>query len=238
MKVILLLVLIFCSCFSCRREREQPDDRFLKSRTRMVKTQIAARGITDKRVLEAMIRVPRHQFVPKVYRYLAYSDRPLPIGEEQTISQPYIVALMTEALGLKGGERVLEIGTGSGYQAAVLAEIVKEVYTIEINERLGESAQQRLKQLGYNNVKVKVGDGYLGWPEYAPFDGIIVTCAPEEIPQPLVEQLAQGGKMVIPMGKEDQIQTLFLLAKQEERLKKKVIIPVRFVPMTGEAQRK
>jgi protein-L-isoaspartate(D-aspartate) O-methyltransferase len=203
----------------------------------MVKTQIAARGITDKRVLEAMIRVPRHQFVPKVYRYLAHSDRPLPIGEEQTISQPYIVALMTEALGLKGEEKVLEIGTGSGYQAAVLAEIVKEVCSIEINERLGKSAQERLKQLGYNNVKVKVGDGYLGWPEYAPFDGIIVTCAPEDIPQPLVEQLAQGGKMVIPVGKEDQVQTLFLLTKQEERLKKKAIIPVRFVPMTGEAQR-
>ncbi len=238
MKVILLLVLIFCSCFSCRPEKEQSDDRFLKRRTRMVKTQIAARGITDKRVLEAMIRVPRHQFVPKVYRYLAYSDRPLPIGEEQTISQPYIVALMTEALGLKGEEKVLEIGTGSGYQAAVLAEIVKEVYSIEINERLGKSAQERLKQLGYNNVKVKVGDGYLGWPECAPFDGIIVTCAPEDIPQPLVEQLAQGGKMVIPVGKEDQVQTLFLLTKQEERLKKKAIIPVRFVPMTGEAQRK
>ncbi len=236
MKLILVLVLMFCSFFSCRREEGQPGEPFLKARAQMVRTQIAARGITDNRVLKAMGKVPRHQFVPKLYRRLAYSDRPLPIGEGQTISQPYIVALMTQALGLKGDERVLEIGTGSGYQAAVLAEIVREVYSIEINERLGKSAQERLKQLGYNNVKVKIGDGYLGWPEYAPFDGIIVTCAPEDIPSPLIEQLAQGGRMVIPVGKEDQIQTLFLLTKDETGIKKKAIIPVRFVPMTGKAE--
>jgi len=159
----------------------------------MVNRQIKARGIRDCKVLEAMAKVPRHEFVPEAYRDMAYSDTPLPIGEGQTISQPYIVALMTEALELNPGDRVLEVGTGSGYHAAVLSEIAKEVYTIEIIESLGRTAEERLKRLGYKNVKVRIGDGYLGWQEYAPFDAIIVTCAPEHIPQPLVEQLAEGG---------------------------------------------
>jgi protein-L-isoaspartate(D-aspartate) O-methyltransferase len=166
----------------------------------------------------------------------AYEDSPLPIGENQTISQPYIVALMTELLGLKGGEKVLEIGTGSGYQAAVLAEIAKEVYTIEIIKYLADSADERLHRLGYKNVTVKYGDGYQGWEEHAPFDGIIVTAAPDHIPQPLVDQLKIGGRMVIPVG--DTFQELKLIVKKDKNITEKNIVPVRFVPMTGEAQQK
>ena len=204
-------------------------------RSEMVRSQIEARGISDARVLSAMLRVERHKFVPSAFKELAYSDRPLPIGEGQTISQPYIVALMTQLLELRGDERVLEIGTGSGYQAAVLAEIAKEVYTIEIIPLLAEGAKKRLGELGYRNVFVRTGDGYAGWPEKAPFDGIIVTAAPDNIPKPLLEQLKVGGRMVIPVG-DFPDQVLYLVRKTEEGIKKEEIIPVRFVPMTGEVQ--
>jgi protein-L-isoaspartate(D-aspartate) O-methyltransferase len=205
------------------------DLRFSKLREKMVRAQIEARGIKDRAVLGAMRRVRRHQFVPWFYRSFAYEDRPLPIGEGQTISQPYIVALMTELLGLTGKERVLEIGTGSGYQAAILAELAAYVYTIEILSPLAERADELLKRLGYKNILVKCGDGYLGWEEYAPFDAIIVTCAPEEIPQTLVEQLAEGGRMVIPVGSV--YQELKLIEKKNGKVEVRSIIPVRFVPM-------
>ncbi len=191
----LFLVVILGIVFVGRGEAQ---DRFSKAREKMVRTQIEARRIKDKRVLKVMRAVPRHKFVLSVYQKMAYSDRPLSIGYGQTISQPYIVALMTESLKLKGDEKVLEIGTGSGYQAAVLAELAQEVYTIEIIPGLTKRAEKTLKKLGYENIKVKCGDGYLGWPEYAPFHAIIVTCAPDHIPQPLLDQLAEGGRMVIP----------------------------------------
>ncbi|RMH76626.1 MAG: protein-L-isoaspartate(D-aspartate) O-methyltransferase [Calditrichaeota bacterium] len=202
-------------------------------RERMVREQIEARGIHDPRVLRAMRKVERHKFVPEEYRDLAYEDHPLPIGEGQTISQPYIVALMTELLELDEHDRVLEVGTGSGYQAAVLAEICDSVYTIEIIESLGRRAEALLKELGYTNVKVKIGDGYKGWPEHAPFDGIIVTCAPTHIPPPLQEQLAEGGRMVIPVG-ERFTQELVLLRKENGKIIQREVIPVRFVPMLKE----
>jgi len=202
----------------------------------MVREQIEARGVKDSLVLAAMRKVPRHLFVPERYRGEAYADHPLPIGHGQTISQPYIVAYMTEALGLKGNEKVLEIGTGSGYQAAVLAEIVDSVFTIEIIPELARSAEQRLKNLGYRNVFVRCGDGYKGWPEHAPFDAIIVTAAPDHIPQPLVNQLKGGGRMVIPVG--SMFQELVLVVKRKEGIEKHPLLPVRFVPMTGEAKKR
>lgn len=198
-------------------------------REEMVRTQIEARGVKDKRVLEVMRKVERQRFVPKASQHLAYIDSPLAIGEGQTISQPYIVALMTELLQLKGNEKVLEIGTGSGYQAAILAELTKEVYTIEILPKLAERAEKLLKELGYTNIKVKCGDGYLGWPEVSPFDGIIVTCAPDKVPEALIEQLAEGGRMIIPVGAV--YQELKLLTKIKGKIEEKNIIPVRFVPM-------
>lgn len=204
-------------------------------RENMVSRQIETRGIKDKRVLEVMRKVERHRFVPANLAHLAYEDTPLPIGEGQTISQPYIVALMTELLGLKGNERVLEIGTGSGYQAAILAELTKEVYTIEILPGLAESAQELLDELGYKNIQVKCGDGYLGWREFAPFNSIMVTCAPDEIPAPLIEQLAEGGRLVIPVGKR--YQQLKLLIKTKSGLEERDIIPVRFVPMIRKDKR-
>jgi protein-L-isoaspartate(D-aspartate) O-methyltransferase len=199
----------------------------------MVEHQIEARGIVDRGVLKAMLEVKRHLFVPAPYRKDAYADHPLPIGEEQTISQPYIVALMTELLSLKGNEKVLEIGTGSGYQAAILAELADTVFTIEIVRVLAERAQKLLEELGYTNVCVKCGDGYAGWEEHAPFDGIIVTCAPPKIPQPLIDQLADGGRLVIPVG--TLWQELLLITKRDGKITEEKIIPVRFVPMTGEA---
>jgi len=208
---------------------------FKALRQDMVLNQIEARGVKDRAVLEAMLKVERHRFVPEKFQMLAYSDGPLPIGEGQTISQPYIVALMTELLCLKGNERVLEIGTGSGYQAAILAELTREVYTIEILPALSRSAERLLLDLGYKNIKVKCGDGYLGWPEAAPFDAIIVTCAPAEIPQALIEQLAEGGRMVLPVGKE--FQQLKLLVKSRGKIQEKDIIPVRFVPMIKKDER-
>jgi protein-L-isoaspartate(D-aspartate) O-methyltransferase len=199
----------------------------------MLKEQIAGRGISDAAVLEAMQRVPRHLFLPQHLWPAAYSDRPLPIGKGQTISQPYIVAFMTQALQLNPNMKILEIGTGSGYQAAVLAELVKEVYTVEIICSLAESAEQRLRKMGYENIRVKCGDGYQGWPDAAPFDGIIVTAAPDHVPHPLIEQLAIGGKMVLPVG--EFYQELVLITKTKTGIERKSLLPVRFVPMTGKA---
>lgn len=196
----------------------------------MVKYQIEKRGITNAHVLQVMRNTPRHLFVPPALSTMAYDDYPLPIGEDQTISQPYIVALMTELLSLKGDEKILEIGTGSGYQAAVLAQLVDSVYTIEIVESLANSAKKRLDDLNYKNVIVKYGDGYKGWPSAAPFDAIIVTAAPKEVPQTLIDQLKIGGKIVIPVG--DRWQELKLITKTgKDKIKKKTVIPVRFVPM-------
>lgn len=211
-------------------------DRFYDDRIRMVDYQIVRRGVKDSLVIEAMRCVPRHLFVPENYRDRSYEDGPLPIGENQTISQPYIVALMTELLELKGGERILEVGTGSGYQAAVLAEICDSVYTIEIIKSLADRARVILDSIGYHNIKVIYGDGYRGWAEAAPFDGIIVTAAPEHIPQPLIDQLAVGGRMVIPVG--DYYQYLKVLTKTEDGIKEHTGIAVRFVPMTGRVQEK
>jgi len=205
-----------------------------KERARMVERQIAARGIADSAVLDAMRAVPRHRFVPEEFRDESYGDHPLPIGEDQTISQPYIVAFMTEALGLKPSDTVLEIGTGSGYQAAVLAEIVSHVYTIEIIESLAQRAESTLAALGYSNVTVRAGDGYRGWPEHAPFNAIIVTAAPDHIPDPLVEQIAMNGRMVLPVGEE--VQSLILLRRTPKGIVKEDRLGVRFVPMTGEAE--
>ena len=201
-------------------------------REKMVETQIKARGVKDPRVLSALRKVERHRFVPEEFLNSAYSDQPLPIGEGQTISQPYIVALMTELLELKGDEKVLEIGTGSGYQAAILAELAKEVYSIEIIESLASVAKNRLSGLGYQNIKVKAGDGYLGWPEAAPFDTIIVTAAPDHIPKSLIEQLKEGGRMVVPVG--TYAQELKKIVKRSGKIETTDVIPVVFVPMTGE----
>ena len=208
---------------------------FVESRRQMVEQAIVSAGVRDPRVVEAMRVTPRHEFVPREVRQQAYFDMALPIGEGQTISSPFIVAYMTEALDPQPDDRVLEIGTGSGYQAAVLSPLVAEVYTIEIVESLGRQASRTLRGLGYDNVFVKVGDGYLGWPEHAPFDKIIVTCSPESVPELLVEQLREGGLMVIPVGERYQ-QTLYLLRKQGGELVSERLQPTLFVPMTGEAE--
>lgn len=208
------------------------------ARQRMVETQLASPGrdIRHAGVLKAMGATPRHEFVPAGERDYAYADMPLPIGHGQTISQPYIVAFMTEQLDPQPTDKVLEIGTGSGYQAAVLSPLVAEVYTMEIVAPLGERAKADLKRLGYGNVKVRIGDGYQGWPEAAPFDAIIVTCAPDQVPEPLVRQLREGGRMIIPVGPAGE-QNLYLLTKRQGRLEQRAVLPVRFVPMTGEALR-
>ena len=195
----------------------------------MVKSQIEARGIKDKNVLEAMRFVPRHRFVSENMKAFAHNDEPLPIGEGQTISQPYIVAYMTEALHLKKEERVLEVGTGSGYQAAILAEIAKEIYTVEIIESLSLNAQKVLKELGYTNIYFKIGDGSFGWREHAPYDAIMVTAAPERIPEALREQLKIYGRMIIPVGMT--FQELILITREKKKFKKKTLLPVRFVPL-------
>ncbi|MGK6350541.1 protein-L-isoaspartate(D-aspartate) O-methyltransferase [Parapedobacter sp. DT-150] len=201
-------------------------------RTDMVRRQLAARGITHRATLDAMEKVERHLFVPPEYRKQAYDDTPLPIGYEQTISQPYIVAYMTQLLDPRAGDRILEIGTGSGYQAAILAEIGAQVYTIEIVEELGEQAKQRMGQLDYDQVAVIIGDGYKGLPEEAPFDAIVVTAAPEEIPPPLIEQLKEGGKLVIPVGPPGAVQTLMLVEKKQGGIIRRELSPVQFVPFT------
>jgi protein-L-isoaspartate(D-aspartate) O-methyltransferase len=204
---------------------------FARARQQMVERQLKGRDITDARVLAAMGKVPRHRFVRPSWTGQAYNDHPLPIEEGQTISQPYIVALMTQLLELKGPEKVLEVGTGSGYQAAVLAEIVRQVYTIEILPGLARSAAERLKSLGYRNVEVRAGDGYLGWPDQAPFDGIIVTAGASHIPQPLVDQLKEGGRLVIPVDVALGYQELLQCRKERGTLIRKSIAPVRFVPL-------
>ncbi len=201
-------------------------------RDKMVSSQIEARGVKDPATLKAMRRVPRHLFVPAGERARAYNDSPLPIGYGQTISQPYIVAYMTEVIRPKGGQKILEIGTGSGYQAAVLAEITDKVYSIEIVKELGDQAAARLKNIGYDKVQVKIADGYHGWPEHGPFDAIVVTAAAEFIPPPLIEQLAEGGRMVIPVGSPFMVQTLMLVEKKNGKATSKSLFPVRFVPFT------
>jgi len=209
------------------------EDSEAKSREAMVRNQLAAAGINNPEVLQAMTEVPRHEFVPTSLRPYAYADGPLPIGHGQTISQPFIVAYMTQALELTKEDRVLEVGTGSGYQAAILGKLAKEVYTIEIVPPLAESAKDLLAKLGFENVYVRLGDGYLGWPEKAPFDAIIVTCAPDHVPEPLVTQLREGGRLVIPVGAAGGIQQLVLLRKKDGQISKEKMLDVRFVPMTG-----
>lgn len=225
---------LLCGC----AKGADPARNYAARREAMVKRTIEARGVRDARVLAAMRKVPRHEFCPPNVRRQAYGDYPLPIGEGQTISQPYIVALMTELLKPKPDHKVLEIGTGSGYQAAVLAELVKTVYTIEIVPALAKRAERDLAGLGYTNVEVLCGDGFKGWPEHAPFDGIIVTCAPEQVPKPLLEQLKVGGRLVIPVGPQWEGQWLKVLTKKAQGLESRQVIPVRFVPMTGETQKR
>ncbi|MDT7043093.1 protein-L-isoaspartate(D-aspartate) O-methyltransferase [Candidatus Nitronereus thalassa] len=203
-------------------------------RDHMVREQIIARGVTDSQVIQALRQVPRHEFVPESEKEQAYEDHPLPIGFGQTISQPYIVAFMTEALKLQPHERVLEIGTGSGYQAAILSHMVNKVFSIEIVEPLAERAKDTLTHLGLTNVKVRAGDGYQGWPEEGPFDAIILTAAPEHIPQPLLDQVAIGGRLILPLGKA--VQQLLLMTRTRDGWHKEKLLPVAFVPMTGKAE--
>lgn len=212
------------------------DNGYAATRAAMVEGQLVRRGLRDPLVLEAMRRVPRHYFVPPESQAYAYDDYPLPIGEEQTISQPYIVALMTEELGLTGGERVLEIGTGSGYQTAVLAEIAGHVYTVELLPSLAEEARRTLEALGYDNISYRIGDGWEGWSEHAPYDAIMATAAPLELPEPLVEQLATGRRLVLPLGEIEQ--DLVQVTKDESGcLSKRVLTPVRFVPLRRSTER-
>ena len=214
---------------------ETSNDIFSQKRMQMVEIQLRGRDIVNEKVLEVMESVPRHKFVDESIWNEAYSDYPLPIGEGQTISQPYVVALMTQALNLTGSEKVLEIGTGSGYQAAVLAEIVMEVYTVEIREKLSEKAENSLSNLGYANVYVKYADGYFGWEENAPYDAIIITCAVNHIPPPLISQLKDGGRLILPLGPTTYYQSLTLLQKTDQGLSSEYITSVAFVPMIGEA---
>lgn len=230
---LLLVVALMGWCLIVPVHAQAAQDPLRELRRQMVDTQIRARGVDHPEVLRAMAAVPRHRFVPDALQSMAYRDRPLPIGQGQTISQPYIVALMSELLDLQPGQRALEIGTGSGYQAAVLAEMGVEVYTIEIIPELGRQAEQVLAESGYGQVQVKIGDGFKGWPDKAPFDGIIVTCAPTRIPEPLKAQLAEGGRMVIPVGGQG-VQQLVLLTRQNGRMEQKKVIDVRFVPMVDE----
>jgi protein-L-isoaspartate(D-aspartate) O-methyltransferase len=222
------------TAFSCSPVVTPDDALYSRARERMVADQIAARGVKDALTLAAMRRVPRHLFVPEPQQAQAYDDHPLPIGHGQTISQPYIVGFMTEALGLSGGETVLEVGTGSGYQAAVLAHIAAHVYTIEIVEPLAEEAKRRLARLGYGNVQVRAGDGYRGWPEAAPFDAIMVTAAAPRIPEALKEQLKDRGRLILPVG--DESQELVVVVRSGNRFEERRVLPVRFVPMTGKVR--
>lgn len=232
------LAMILLTVFLCQlpvAAFAQKRDRYDTARQLMVQTVIKAEGISDERVLDALRTVPRHEFVPGTHRGQAYNDTALPIGSQQTISAPYIVAYMTETLAVEPEHRVLEIGTGSGYQAAVLATIAKDVYSIEIVKSLAKSAGERLEELGYDNVHVRHGDGYKGWPDVAPFDRIIVTCSPESVPEPLVSQLKEGGRMIIPMGERYQ-QSFYLMKKEDGALVEDKLVPTLFVPMTGGAE--
>ena len=237
---VCLLLPLLCPLSACAQD---PEGDFGKVRENLVQRYISSsllgrKPVTDPAVLQAMRTVPRHEFIPESLAAMAYEDRPLPIGQGQTISQPYVVASMTEALQPEPDDIVLEVGTGSGYQAAVLAEIVEEVYSIEIVPELGRKAARILDKLGYTNVHTRIGDGYKGWPEHAPFDGIIVTAAPDHVPQPLVDQLKIGGRMVIPVGPRGRVQELKLLEKQEDgSVRTTTLDLVRFVPMTGEAEK-
>lgn len=231
--VTFLMIAVFPSFLMGQVQKDAPTHQ--KAREKMVQSQIRSRGISDKNVLDAMIEVPRHVFVPEKLISRAYGDHPLPIGEGQTISQPYIVALMTEGLELKGHERVLEIGTGSGYQAAILANIVKEVYTIEIKEKLYAKAKRVLETSGYRHVRTRHSDGYFGWPDASPFDCIMVTAAIDHIPPPLLEQLKDGGRLILPLGNPFSYQHLSLVTKQGKDYTVKQITGVLFVPMTGYA---
>jgi protein-L-isoaspartate(D-aspartate) O-methyltransferase len=236
--VLVFFILVFCCLLLpvWSPAADTTEAAYADQREKMVALQIEARGIHDPQVLKAMRKVKRHQFVPESLRGRAYADHPLPIGEGQTISQPYIVALMTAVVKPEPGMKVLEIGTGSGYQAAILAELCKSVYTIEIVEVLGKRAGKLLAGL-YKNVHVRIGDGYQGWPQEAPFDAILVTCAPTKVPRPLEDQLQEGGRMVIPVG-ESWVQELVVLTKRNGRLERQEIIPVRFVPMVDAKGRK
>lgn len=233
-----IVLLVLAGMAAAARGPLQSDEALAAKRKAMVDRQIAARGVTDPRVLQAMRDVPRHAFVPPEYAALAYEDHPLPIEEGQTISQPYIVALMTQLLALKEGDKVLEIGTGSGYQAAVLARLTDRVFTIEIHEPLAVKASETLTRLGYSQVKVRSGDGFFGWPEEAPFDAVIVTCAVPRVPSSLLEQLAEGGRLVAPLGDTRTYQTLTVITKKDGQPRVRQVLDVRFVPMTGEALKK
>ena len=231
---IICMVIVFIFCLPLRAS----SDSYEQDRHRMVNDQLRARDISDEKVLNAMLNIPRHLFVPPRLASKAYEDHPLPIGEGQTISQPYVVGLMTQYLEVQPGQRVLEIGTGSGYQAAVLAELTGEVYSIEIRPNLAKQAQKRLEGLGYQHVNIKSGDGYYGWPEAAPFDAIIITAAVNHIPPPLVSQLKKGGRLILPLGNVTFFQTLTLITKKEDlTMDVEHLTTVRFVPMTGEAQK-
>lgn len=231
--ISVFVVLLLTSNYSC----SQNADPFYVLRNRMVKNQIETRGITDEKILNAFRKVERHKFVLPQYIPHAYADSPLPIDEGQTISQPYIVAYMTDVLDLKRTDKVLEIGTGSGYQAAILAELCDSVFTIEIFETLANKAREVFDELGYNNIFCKTGDGYQGWLEFAPFDAILVTCAPAKVPEPLQQQLAEGGRMIIPVG-SDPVQHLVMLRKKKGKIKQESVLPVRFVPMINEHGKK
>ncbi len=226
------LLLASVACTPAPAERAGPD--YARQRERMVAEQIAARDVSDPLVLQAMRTVPRHLFVPPSSAEEAYGDHPLPIGHGQTISQPYIVAFMTEALGLEGGETVLEVGTGSGYQAAVLSRIAKQVYSIEIVAPLAAEARERLARAGYRNVQVRSADGYQGWPDVGPFDAIMVTAAAPRVPEPLKAQLKDGARLVIPVG--DESQQLMVITRKGDTFEERRVLPVRFVPMTGKVR--
>jgi protein-L-isoaspartate(D-aspartate) O-methyltransferase len=238
-KILLFLLLPVALFFSIPPSSFSAEDAaFTAARQRMVEKDLKGRDIRDPKVLEIMGRVPRHLFVEESRQRQAYADHPLPIGEGQTISQPYIVALMTQILKIKPGEKVLEIGTGSGYQAAVLAELTDQVFSIEIHQEVSQDASRRLKALGYEQVRLKQGDGYSGWPEFAPFDAILITCAVDHVPPPLIQQLKEGGRLLLPMGNTAQFQTLALVTKKGGQMNVQQLSAVAFVPMTGEAQRR
>lgn len=228
-------ILTACLLLSFSRGCSQPVSDYAVKRESMIREQLESRGIKDQRVLSAMRKVERHLFVPSMLASAAYADRPLQIGYGQTISQPYIVAFMTEALGLTAHMKVLEIGTGSGYQAAILAELCDSVFTVEIVPELGQQARKLLTLLGYDNIRVKIGDGYQGWASHAPYHAVIVTCSPTHVPQPLIDQMDEGGKMIIPVGERDS-QVLVILVKSKNKLKQYSVLPVRFVPMVNQKQ--